>query len=139
MTPAISTLLLVPAAGQEGLLAEGPCGARPPVMFVPPPGHPEHVGRGGRGPFPAVYTDGPHRALVLVYEGEPVPGGFDRLRRATGLHWPEDYAVEALNQMPAGTAVWFQRMREGLAEYNAGTLLALDPSGRDITAEVLGG
>ena len=127
-TPTISTLLLVPAEGDpHGLLAKGPCGARPPTME-------RHTHKDGGSCWRGVdqctrarlLVATPVRALVLAHEGEPVPEGCDRAARAWSTICVEEWVSGILAGRPQ-------------PQLPGGTLLALDPSGRDITAEVLGG
>ena len=79
----VHAILLVPAEGDPlGLLAEGPCGARPPVAWN---GHnngaPDvwwpHPGTPGTARYDTL-------ALVLAWDGKPVPEGLDRLERCSG-------------------------------------------------------
>lgn len=60
-----TTILFRPNAEyREAILGDGVCGARMPVVFVPPPGHSIH-----KQPVPAAYITGPHRTLALVWHG----------------------------------------------------------------------
>lgn len=113
----VSAVLLVPHPGDElGLLAEGPCGARPPVARKKP-GHsdwlPGHAVKPGWSPGPR----GTLTALVLAWDGKPVAEGLDRAG-----HWFPGISlgnVVADGQLCA---------RQGL-----GTLILLDADGREIT------
>lgn len=101
----IHAVLLVPAEGDpHGLLREGPCGARPPMVWtlrcercgdiwVPRGGpsskaafqaHRHHWERTGLNARTACRWQGP-TALVLAWGGQPVPEGMDRLARCPAM------------------------------------------------------
>ena len=117
----ITTILLVPAEGDpKGLLAEGLWGARPPVA----------VRAGGKWvpitqvvcqPWSMFNWEDGSRALVLAYDGKPVPEGLDRVLRAHGAHPRHDYSdIGALAHAKAAGAA---RM---------GTLICLDSDGNEV-------
>lgn len=116
-------LLLIPAPGFEALLAEGPCGSRPPMlkcMLGTRNGEHRWMGVNSYG-----YTDTRKSdfsgavALVLACEGKPVAAGLDILLRATvkdklpttygnPLGWAQDALRrwEAWGEKPVGTLVY---------------------------------
>lgn len=80
MTP--RAVLLVPTPEwREALLREGPCGARPPTAWA----HERRLGvtwlAGHSGVMPSETN-----ALVLVWDGAPVPEGCDRAARVLVRH-----------------------------------------------------
>ena len=85
----IKTILLVPEdSDPHGLLKEGPCGARPPTAWrywsiQVESGLFESQIPWCFGPVP---SSGCTRqgALVLFFDGKPMPDGIDRLKRSTG-------------------------------------------------------
>lgn len=107
-------ILIVPAAGDpHGLLAAGACGSRPPVAWRAPAvlGRPRGYGKAPRKDLPERWvlcaqtsvageklrelTTG---ALVLAWDGKPVPEGCDRAVRAHAAksgraapRWPLTY------------------------------------------------
>ena len=108
----IHAVLLVPEPNDpHGLLAEGPCGARPPIAYIPNRGW-----KWREGPCPEEFPTG--RALVLRWGGEPVPEGMDRAARRhpkyTGAAWASSRALG----------------RE-MKRLGYGTLILLDAEGRE--------
>lgn len=86
---AIQGILLIPADGDpNNLLAEGPCGARPPMAYAEAEldGEPEPWTFGWLDDW-EVMTDELNqfrRALVLAYDGEVIAEGLDRWWRSYG-------------------------------------------------------
>jgi hypothetical protein len=130
-----SALLLVPDPGfPEGLLREGPCGAKPPVLARAEGLALKEWVDTGWGPD---FTDlGPgfrnlQRALVLVWEGEPVPEGMHRLA---------DCLTSLLEKNPNMTPFTF--LTQGMSgpmvlgkcaeQAGLGTLVLLDEEGKEI-------
>ncbi len=76
----MSVLLVPTEAYREALIGDGPCGSVPPLAVYRPMGG-WQVGlllrQGGYGREPMV-------ALVLAWEGEPLPDGLARLAQADG-------------------------------------------------------
>ena len=126
----IKHILLVPHEGDpHGLLREGPCGARPPVVYrsrgcgvghsdswQP---HDEFVRRGE-----CYMCAHPEEALVLAWDGEPVAEGLFRLAMqwdARGITpWPET---------PQGIA----NMLDTRPDLALGcTIIALDKQGEEV-------
>ncbi len=72
MPSEVVAVLLVPAEGDpHGLIAEGPCGARPPVAY-------RDLNRWTDDPPATVWPPAPF-ALVLAWEGKPVAEGIFRV------------------------------------------------------------
>jgi len=91
----IRHVLLVPAPDDpHGLLREGPCGVHPPAALHYPEDDEESPGWQPAGVRDGFYytaiqrrvagDDVVYPALVLVWDGEPVPEGCDRAARARG-------------------------------------------------------
>lgn len=145
MTPTISTLLLLPAEGDpRGLLAEGPCGARPPVMGFGA----KMLDDGTIEParwrselFCAISPPG--WALVLAHEGKPVTAGCDLLDRAASpdsTHPQQQaHALVAFTLEFGADSAPCRGLHRWLDRNLLGTLIALDPAGRDVTDEVMRG
>ena len=122
----IHAVLLVPAEGDpHGLLADGPCGARPPVVYrsrgcgvghsdswQP---HDEFVRRGE-----CYMCDYPDEALVLFWDGKLVPEGLDRAARV----YPHARRVAWASARALGQEM--ERLKYG-------TLVLLDAEGREVT------
>lgn len=140
MTPAAAAVLLVPAEGDPlGLLAEGPCGARPPVA------HRYGLPRLMLAPDARVRWLGAHerirgvpaeRALVLAWDGKPVVEGIDRLARLTpstlaAEEWPDGYARAPAWLTHSGSLPHIVKFLPRLLEANGigATLVLLDPTG----------
>jgi hypothetical protein len=86
----MKAILLVPAPGDpHGLLAPGKCGAMPPIMGRWPLA-PDHWIAGVRCPEIDSGTKCQH-ALVLAWDGEPVPEGCDRALRRIGYASAKQY------------------------------------------------
>jgi len=124
MPSEITTVLLVPEEGDPlGLLAEGPCGARPPVAYE---WQAVKKWRTYDGPLPPPERRRPYwrGALVLAWDGEPVAEGLDRAgRRAQGFSCPYNDA-----QLSIAVVLRFRAMWETL-----GALILLDADGREVT------
>jgi len=72
----VEQLLIVPAEGDPaGLLAEGPCGSRPPMSV------PNDVSGLWEVAFPTQAPE-PGDALALIWDGKPLQAGCDHLARA---------------------------------------------------------
>ena len=122
----VHVVLLVPAEGDpHGLLADGPCGARPPLVYrsrgcgVGHPdtwqSHSEFVRRGE-----CYMCDFPEEALVLFWDGKLVPEGMDRAARVDPHYRSEAWAsARALGQE-------MERLKYG-------TFVLLDTEGREVT------
>lgn len=154
----ISTIIIEPAANDPlGLLHDGVCGARPPVLVF--------WGCAGWHMEPELNTDAPiplgwsvrdpvhktsrgwchhakvmlRRALVLAYAGKPVPEGCDRvdwvLHRGAGR--PGRARTYSHTQFPAGLSPdleWpFKQGWIATHLQQAGTLLLLDENLREVT------
>ena len=114
----IAAILLVPAEGDpHGLLAEGPCGARPPMAWL----------RGRRDGIwrPAPWFPDerePLWALVLAWDGQPVAEGMDRATRIDphyrGVAWASARNLGA-----------------EMERLDYGTLVLLDADGREVSNE----
>lgn len=122
----IKIILLLPAEGDpHGLLAEGPCGARPPSasLFLGPP-------RNRWCPWDAEHADGADgHALVLAYEGYCLTLGIAQLANETGFG-TELVGLWCLSLLKGGDFDAFPRVTarvEGL-----GTLICLDSEGREV-------
>ncbi len=130
----VHAILLVPAEGDPlGLLAEGPCGARPPMAMR---GVCPHHGRGPwwdedfAGEWCATWGGDEHcnwhitreRALVLAWDGTPVAEGLDRADRCFTLtpRAHEDWVIGVLR----GAVPW------GYAQ--KATVVLLDEHGKEV-------
>lgn len=131
MTP-IAAIILIPTNPE--MLAEGPCGARPPgawllgaktdtPRWIAWKSHTEWQRNGGafcaRGDDPAVPL--PPDALVLAWNGEPVVEGMDR---ATRLHRGRPWTGHTMQ----GVLDLVERVFPKF-----GTLILLDHSGNEVT------
>lgn len=114
-------VLIEPKDGDPlGLLAEGPCGARPPTaskaagaaVGFPYESHPWRPGVSGASS---------RRALVLAWNGKPVADGLDRLSRAVG--W---------NPLDTNQINWWPMEDIALAASKFGTVVLLDAEGQEI-------
>ena len=141
---AVHAVLLVPAEGDpHGLLAEGPCGARPPMaQYMPPLWEHSEISPASVEPkwfawneipdtIPVCTNEEwqwltkPHRALVLAWNGKPVPEGVFRLwymADDVGMGPLGDALYEGLDELLAQLAEWCVR----------GTTIILDADGREI-------
>ena len=121
----IKAVLLVPEPGDpHGLLAEGPCGARPPMAT--------HYRRGWRGGklVPSCAEDHADTftyALVLAWDGEPVPEGVDRLARAGWWADRHQKIHDVVRDLLRGNRRHLRLIR------SKGTLVLLDAEGREVT------
>lgn len=125
-----STILLVPAKGDpHGLLAKGPYGSRPPMMWrctCSPRwracGHRKYS-------CTDCHSQGfPGAALVLAHEGKPAEEGLDRAGRMprTSRGWVAKVVGYALGWWPDDVGA--------LADPELpGTLVLLDADGREVT------
>lgn len=129
----VCVVLLVPVKGDSlGLLADGPCGARPPVAAKPltdgPWGVCDDDWRGRRqlardkGNADLLFV----RALVLAWDGKPVAEGIDRLR---WRGYPPDWCGDPYAHVG--------ELRDWLAEWRnlPGALVLLDADGRELIAK----
>lgn len=122
----VHAVLLVPAEGDpHGLLREGPCGARPPVVC-------DHHGVWG-----ASFNHGclMRKALVLTWDGKPVAEGLDRATTAatTTPQWWVGYPALSDRSWPRHEiAKWVGR---ALADLCSCTLVLLDAEGREVSDE----
>lgn len=148
MTADIAAVLIIPAPGDPlGLLAEGSCGARPPVVvqvdvadgWVADPDAPlgyvltvtgEQRWEEWDGE-PWQQLGGP-RALVLAWDGEPVPEGLFVLWRALwGVMSKNGQAPPPLTAEPGMHHVLeFGRLADALR--CVGTRVLLDSEGREV-------
>lgn len=135
----VHVVLIVPAESDpHGLLREGPCGARPPIV------HEAHK-QSAFGPNTTVWTTSeatvytskkqapymPHRrALALAWEGKPVPEGLDRLGRAPAVtrEWVSHVVGVALGWWPGDVDVLTDHQLPG-------ALVLLDAEGREVKDE----
>ena len=86
---AIRAILLKPSPEwRERLFREGPCGAKPPTVT--------YCGIGGDGRPSWQSGLWVPEALVLAWEGEPVPAGCDRAHRIMGLGPPGAYNLTSI-------------------------------------------
>jgi len=141
---AIHAILIVPAEGDpHNLLAEGPCGARPPVLGEVEIAHARSGDAGldsehwalavlGWRPFPWVYTtEYPEcrRGLVLALDGAPLRRGMVDIP-ATGDGWDganyADIIVAIVYALQGDT----QNLCELLKDL--GTIVLLDAEGREV-------
>ncbi len=114
----VASVLLKPTDGDpHGLLARGLCGSCPPYAWRLE-GAKWNAGQ-GTGP---VLTDGD--ALVLAWEGAPVPEGSDRAARCA------DVVPSALLNRILSVLEGYPMPR---AVADLGTLLYLDAEGREVT------
>ena len=153
MASEIFGVLLVPAEGDPlGLLAEGPCGARPPTVglrtrdevrhqsnewadpTVPceictacgqvwPCDTPGVVARPAERHWIAAYV-GHHRALVLAWDRAVVKEGVDRLHRATREGVDDEGVRYLLDPLPHDP--------EYPTEVRGGTLVWVDAAGQEM-------
>ena len=122
----IHAVLLVPEPNDpHGLLAEGPCGARPPIAYIPNRGW-----KWTEGPCAEEFPTG--RALVLAWDGEPVAEALTPFRRTEGVtrEWASVVVVVAL----AGPSD--PDFRDYVGDHELpGTLVLLDAEGREVRHE----
>ena len=126
----IRHILLVPAEGDpHGLLAEGPCGARPPMAISGHLcGYEEH--RNWKPPedyeyHSDCYMCSSKAALVLAWDGAVVIEAQPYIERA-GIDYAllAPFVTYALKGMDIGQGLW------------PGTLVLLDAEGREVSDEV---
>jgi hypothetical protein len=115
----VHAVLLAPKEGSD-LLAEGPCGAKPPMAHFY-----QEAWKPGLHPWSI-----PH-ALVLAWEGEVVTEGMDRLYRCLGANpeartvWPSPHTIlQAYNAY-----------RGSQPHPWGGTLICIDAEGKEVTDE----
>jgi len=126
-------VLLVPEEGDpHGLLSEGPCGAKVPMMWQCTCG-PRWMPCGSRKYSCAqCRSQGfPGKALVLAWEGKAVPEGLDRADRVLHVphgHWFHLVIASILRGDHRGWPPF-----GALASGRFGTILLLDAKGREIT------
>lgn len=124
----IKAVLLVPPKGDgdpHGLLREGPCGARPPTAYIPNRGW-----KWKAGPCAEEYPL--RRALVLAWEGKPVPEGMDRAARC----W-EAVTEESSRGLQAYDRWWCSLvdafcLAHECRRHGLGTVVLLDAEGREV-------
>jgi hypothetical protein len=123
-----SAILLIPAEGDpKGLLAGGPCGARPPLAGRHA-GHWYEYEEDGALAL-AVQGDDGHWAepacdavaLVLAWNGEPVAAGVDRAWRA----------FEGSPYLGQGLAILLRSLRDW--PDTRGTIVLVDADGKELT------
>lgn len=120
-------VLLVPAAGDPlGLLAEGPCGARPPRAALDWRDHGHRRWRDASDPR-YDWPPGTPLALVLAWDGEVVPEGVDRLYRSVDWRPPRCRQIHSIDRLLSG-------LSHASAEpgHWGGTLVLLDEAGREV-------
>ena len=122
-------VLLVPADSDPlGLLAEGPCGARPPAACWD--GDRWRSWADNSWWWPLVPD---RRALVLAWEGEPVAEGMAALGQAWGFTptalpwWVRSYLRHRGPETVVGLAGWLLRVD------CPGTIILIDGDGREVT------
>ncbi len=124
----IHNVLLIPAEGDPlGLLAEGPCGARPPAARHKrghadwlPGWHPKGI----PGHEPQWST---RFALVLAWDGQPVAEGLDRFWRCwNGSGY---YAFKELGPTPE---VWLVHIAVDAEVSCSGTVVLVDAQGQEV-------
>jgi len=129
----IKAILLVPETGDPlGLLKDGPCGARPPMArrwtdttntYWDSCGAPSGV---PQAPLYRMYDSG--EALVLAWDGKPVPEGVERLGRPPGrcgVGWVREVVGVHLGTHPDDS--------DALTDPDLpGTLVLLDAAGREV-------
>jgi len=122
----IRAVLLVPEEGDlHGLLREGPCGARPPMVWE------YQMGQERRWIMPRyadeweAYATG-RRALVLARDGEVVTEGVDAALRAHSRCCIPGEADSDIRRVLKGlpAKAWLLRL---------GTIVLLDADGREVT------
>jgi len=127
----IKAVLLVPAEGDpHGLLKEGPCGARPPMVeqFRADVGWAEWRictrSKGSIMDCRAEWGDDYRVALILAWDGEPVAEVQPYIERA-GIDYEllAPFVTYALKGMDIGQGPW------------PGTLVLLDAEGREVNDE----
>jgi len=126
MATDIAAVLLVPAAGDPlGLLREGPCGARPPMVARWDHEDTWTHGYHGRSYSPRDAVPSVRFALALAWDGAPVAEAIDRWWRSPGNDVETDLAAEAVARLllQGGDLGTFDP---------GGTLVLLDADGREV-------
>ena len=128
----IKAILLIPHKGDpQGLLKEGPCGARPPMAYW-------YKGAWAPCTARAAHSHDKRRALVLAWDGKPVREGCDRADWSD-VWKSEPWAVPdrdtwatvfPLMDHPEDTHVTVDDLRRLCAEL--GTIVLLDKDGKEI-------
>lgn len=152
-TPTLSTLLLVPADGdQMGLLRCDPMlGTRPPTVAICTNCHaahwlaeqadPDDPDTCLRCPECGLLYNGWQttitKALALAHNSEPVPEGCDRAERRRLCDEHAFVTHRMVRQCVTHGAAELRALHRLLSDL--GTLIALDAAGRDVTDEVLRG
>lgn len=134
----VHAVLLVPHEGDPlGLLANGPCGARPPTRAESPEieGRPRWVSeaklneydllrrRGAQWVPPFDWEDA-RRALVLAWDGKPVADGVWRLANRFTIN------VYSLDAQVRG---WLSGEASPVRDASCGDFILSDEHGREIT------
>jgi hypothetical protein len=118
----IKAILLVPAEDDpHGLLAEGPCGARPPLACWDGERWRSWTDNGWWWPV----VPG-RRALVLAWGGKTVAEGLDRANRVWVGRWCGyllDWSVDDVREYGAALVI----------HLGGGTLVLLDAEGREVS------
>ncbi len=143
----IAAILLIPTEGDpHGLLREGPCGARPPVVQRVEHRHQStedvrgciecdgawpcaFAGELAGAPYWSHHGSGwPTRALVLAWDGEPVAEGCLRVgwRDSIFTFW------RSVSESIEGGATALAWLRQRCIDHDLGTLVLLDAEGREI-------
>ena len=130
----IQGILLVPAEGDPyGLLADGPCGARPPMAGKHDGYWYEYESDGALGLVveqPDGHWDSPEpdaRALALAWAGEPVAEGTYWLYCRMGFDAELEESLISVADLLSGRPAdvyWLRRI---------GTLVLIDAEGREVT------
>lgn len=141
---AVAAVLLVPTEAHRGaLIGDGPCGSRAPVALQsaiePYPWMPTSRSR----PRPTTkwtnwYT---HGALVLAWDGKPVPDGLARLAAlipgpaedGVPVRWTVAVALYRARTI-AEVCAAVQRLREYAASAEIGRFLFLDADRREVVS-----
>jgi len=117
MASEIAGVLLVP--DDPALLADGPCGARPPVVIQHPHEGTWHdYGRGARD----------RRALVLAWDGKPVHEGLDRVLRT----WLDHQNLTEVWMEHMETVADVVPMAKAVPRWLECTLVLVDADGREV-------
>lgn len=122
----VRAVLLVPAAGYRGLLAEGPCGYRPPMAWRWDDHDPEGLEWYDHVPVGA--EEEMVRALVLAWRGKPLAAGIELAVRHGAWDGTRARVLQRLNGTPHATYVVPPEM---------GEVIMLDGDGRVVSLETV--